>query len=147
MMIYFSPGSCINHGRKIMGLSCNIRIFGRWFVSGCDATILVVILMHDRLCYDYLWYTVCDCWEMTLRDVSFSSSTWWDVHYTGRCLMHAVEQGNGDDEHVIHHRSYTLISYKMYLVDKSIFVDKSVTYVDVVYLRDFADLERIHKYN
>lgn len=35
----------------------------------------------------------------------------------------------------------------LYLVSTTIFVDKSATYVDVVYLRYFDDLERVHKYN
>lgn len=35
----------------------------------------------------------------------------------------------------------------MYLVDMSIFVDKSATYINVVYLSYFIDLERFHEFN
>lgn len=35
----------------------------------------------------------------------------------------------------------------MYLVGKSIFMDKSAYYVNMVYLRYFIDFERIHEYN
>lgn len=35
----------------------------------------------------------------------------------------------------------------MYLVDNSIFVDKSSYYVDVVYLRYFIDFKWVHEYN
>lgn len=38
-------------------------------------------------------------------------------------------------------------AYLLYLVVTSIFMDKSATYVGVVYLRYFDDLEKIHEYN
>lgn len=53
----------------------------------------------------------------------------------------------GDDVQVVHHRVCALRSYLLYLVDTSIFVDKSAYYIDVVYLIHFINLERIHKYN
>lgn len=61
--------------------------------------------------------------------------------------LHVAEKDVGDDEQVMQHRAYTLRAYMLYLVGTFIFVDKSVTYVDVVYLRYFADLEQIHEYN
>ncbi|KAI5420544.1 hypothetical protein KIW84_044371 [Lathyrus oleraceus] len=54
---------------------------------------------------------------------------------------------DGDDTKALHHRACPLRSYLIYLVDTSIFVDKSVYYVEVVYLRYFIDFERIHEYN
>ncbi|XP_050895905.1 uncharacterized protein LOC127102595 [Lathyrus oleraceus] len=55
-------------------------------------------------------------------------------------------QADGDDEQVALHRSHVLRAYLLYLVGTSIFVDKSVTYTDVVYLCYFVDFERIHEY-
>lgn len=52
-----------------------------------------------------------------------------------------------DDEEVLFHRQYAFRSYFMYLVDTIIFMEKSATYVDVVYMTYFVDLERIHEYN
>lgn len=56
-------------------------------------------------------------------------------------------QTEGDDEHVMYHRACALSSYLLYLVDESIFVEKSVYYMNVVYLCYFTELERIHEYN
>lgn len=39
------------------------------------------------------------------------------------------------DAQVLHHRACALRPYLMYLVETFIFMDKSVYYVDVVYLR------------
>lgn len=44
-------------------------------------------------------------------------------------------------------RKYALKSYFLILVGTSIFMDKSATYVDVVYLKFFMGLEQIHEYN
>lgn len=38
-------------------------------------------------------------------------------------------------------------AYLLYLVDIVVFMDKSATPVDIVYLRYFDDFERIHEYN
>lgn len=61
-------------------------------------------------------------------------------------LMYA-QHADCDDEQVVLHISHALRSYLLYLVGIVIFIDKSVTYTDVVYLRYFVDFERIHEYN
>lgn len=61
--------------------------------------------------------------------------------------MHATQQVVGNDEKVMQYKAFALRVYLLYLVDMSILVDKGVTYVDVVYLRYFADFKRIHDYN
>lgn len=38
-------------------------------------------------------------------------------------------------------------AYMLYLVGTVIFVDKGVTYTDVINLRYLEDFERIHEYN
>ena len=55
--------------------------------------------------------------------------------------MDDVEQAAGDNEQVVQHRAYTLRAYLLYLIDTPIFVEESVSYVDVVYLRYFFDLK------
>lgn len=57
----------------------------------------------------------------------------------------AAMQAKGDDEHVMYRKA--LRSYLTYLVGTSIFVDKSVDYVYMVYVRYFTDFEQIHEYN
>lgn len=57
------------------------------------------------------------------------------------------EQVDGDDEQVMRHRSYAFKTCLLHLVSTSIFVDKSFYYIDMVYLRYFTNLERIHEYN
>lgn len=42
-----------------------------------------------------------------------------------------VMEAKGDDEQVLHHRQCGLRSYLMYLVDTTIFMYKSATYIDV----------------
>lgn len=59
----------------------------------------------------------------------------------------AFLDANVDDTRVGHHRAWALRSYLVVLVCMSIFVYKSVTYVDVIHLRYFIDFERNHKYN
>ncbi|CAL5203488.1 unnamed protein product [Lathyrus oleraceus] len=61
-------------------------------------------------------------------------------------LQKAVD-AEGDGMQVGYHRTCTLRCYLLFLVDTSIFVDKSVTCVDVVYLQYFIDLTVIHEYN
>lgn len=51
-----------------------------------------------------------------------------------------------DDIQVDYHRQCILRCYLMFLVGISIFVNKSVTYVDVVYLKYFIDLTKIYEY-
>lgn len=58
----------------------------------------------------------------------------------------AIEVDGGDAQ-VLYHRACGLRSHPMYLVDTSIFMDKSAYYVDVVYLSYFIDFEQIHEYN
>lgn len=53
----------------------------------------------------------------------------------------------GDDMQVKHHRTCAWRCYPLFLVDMSMFVDKSATYVDMVYLQYFIDLTAIHEYN
>lgn len=62
-------------------------------------------------------------------------------------LTTAYQVDNDDDEQVMQHRAYTLRAYMLYLVGTSIFVDKCAYCVNVVYLKYFANLERIHEYN
>lgn len=45
------------------------------------------------------------------------------------------------------HIAYAMRAYLLYLVGTAIFVDKSATYLDVLYLRYFEDIEQIHEYN
>lgn len=52
-----------------------------------------------------------------------------------------------DDAHVAYHVVCALRTYFLFLVDKSIFVDKSLTYVDIVYIEYFMDMDMIHEYN
>lgn len=52
--------------------------------------------------------------------------------YTNELLR--AKHTTGDDEHVIQHITYAMRAYLLYLIDTIIFVDKSVTYVDVIYL-------------
>lgn len=62
--------------------------------------------------------------------------------YTNEILR--AQEARGDDEHVGLHRAYAMRAYLIYLVGTAIFVDKSATYIDVVYLWYFGDFERIH---
>lgn len=54
---------------------------------------------------------------------------------------------DGDDGHVAYHKVCALRSYLLILVDTSIFMDKSATYVDAIYIRNFIDLKRTPEYN
>ena len=53
----------------------------------------------------------------------------------------------GDHMQVAYHRYSALRCYLLFLVGTSMFVDKSETYVDVVYLKYITDLSLIHEYN
>ena len=59
----------------------------------------------------------------------------------------SAQHVDGDDEQVVIHIPYALRAYLLYLVDTTIFMDKSATYTYIVYLRYFVDFERIHEYN
>lgn len=48
--------------------------------------------------------------------------------------------GDCDDERVQYHQYCTLRCYLLFLVSMFMFVDKSVTHVDVVYLKYFTNL-------
>lgn len=52
-----------------------------------------------------------------------------------------------DDAHASYYKVCALRTYFMFLVDTSISTDKSVTYINVVYIKYFMELERINKYN
>ncbi|XP_050878283.1 protein MAINTENANCE OF MERISTEMS-like [Lathyrus oleraceus] len=58
-----------------------------------------------------------------------------------------AQHARGDNEQVGLHKVYAIIAYLLYLVGIAIFVDKSATYTDLVYLRYFEDFKRIHEYN
>ena len=58
-----------------------------------------------------------------------------------------AKQAAGDDEQVADHKVHAMRAYQLYLVGTFIFVDKSVSYTDVIYLQYFLDFERIHEYN
>ena len=58
-----------------------------------------------------------------------------------------VVDAEGDDMHVVYHRHCALRCYLLFLVGTSMFVDKSATYIDVIYLKYFIDLRMIHEYN
>lgn len=51
------------------------------------------------------------------------------------------------DAHVTYHVVCALRIYFIFLVDTSIFVDKSLTYVDIAYIEYFMDMNMIHEYN
>jgi len=52
-----------------------------------------------------------------------------------------LDTDGGMKEEVQRLQDYALHIYLMYLVGITLFIDKSVNYVDVVYLRYFRDLE------
>lgn len=58
-----------------------------------------------------------------------------------------VEDVRGDDEYVRLHKAYAMRAYLLYFVDTVIFLDKSSTYTNIVYLWYFKDFEWIHQYN
>lgn len=51
-----------------------------------------------------------------------------------------------DDMHVEYHWYCALRCYLLFLAGTSMFIDKSATYVDEVYLKYFTDLNAIHEY-
>lgn len=61
--------------------------------------------------------------------------------------LQKVVDAEGNDMQVEYHQTCALRCYLLFLVDMSIFVDKSVTYINVVYLQYFIDLTTIHEYN
>lgn len=61
--------------------------------------------------------------------------------------LNAIVSVVSDDAQVAYHRKSALKTCFLILVGTRIFMDKSATYVDVVYLKYFMDLEQIHKYN
>lgn len=117
------------------------------------------------------WHA-CDIFlEMIFRDVIFAYSYWRDDHHPGWRSMPLESSHQGeitgphkvrsrgscrDDGHPFgswpnwgrkwgsRHRQCTLRCYLLFLVEMSIFMDKSETYVDVVYLKYFIDLTAIH---
>ena len=58
-----------------------------------------------------------------------------------------AKDAEGDDLQVEYHQTCALRCYLLFLIDTSMFVDKSATYIDVVYLQYFIDLTTIHEYN
>lgn len=61
--------------------------------------------------------------------------------------LHMAQDVEGDDMLVEYHIQYALMCYLLFLVGMSMFVDKSATCIDVVYLKYFTDLIVIHEYN
>lgn len=53
----------------------------------------------------------------------------------------------GANAYVSYPKVFALKTYFQILVDTVIFVDKSVIYVDIVYIKYFMDMEMIHQYN
>lgn len=53
----------------------------------------------------------------------------------------------GDDMQVEYHRHCTLRCYLMFVGGTSMFMEKSETYINVVYLKHFFDLTLNHEYN
>lgn len=58
-----------------------------------------------------------------------------------------THQAMGDDQQVALHKVHVMRVYLLYLAGTVIFMDKSATYTNVIYLRYFQDFERIHEYN
>lgn len=52
-----------------------------------------------------------------------------------------------NDVQVEYHQQCALRCYLLFHIGTSIFVDKSATYVDVVYLKYFINITAIHEYN
>lgn len=57
-----------------------------------------------------------------------------------------VVDADGDDMQLEYHLHCGFRCYLLFLVDTSMFLDKSATYVDVVYLKYFINLTIIHEY-
>lgn len=53
----------------------------------------------------------------------------------------------GDNARVSYHKTCALRSYLLVLANTFIFVGKSATYVNIMYLRYLIDLDKIHEYN
>ncbi|XP_058762405.1 protein MAIN-LIKE 1-like [Vicia villosa] len=56
-------------------------------------------------------------------------------------------EADGDLEQVTLHRRFAMRAYLLYLVGTQIFVDTSVTYTYIMYMRYFDDFETIHQWN
>lgn len=61
--------------------------------------------------------------------------------------LDASVEADGGDSRVAYHKACALRLYLLVLAEMSIFTDKIATYVNVIYLRYFINLERICKYN
>lgn len=61
--------------------------------------------------------------------------------------MNDVVNDSGDDAKVSYQRKCALKTYFFILVGMGVFMDKGATYDDVVYLKYFVNMERIHEYN
>ncbi|CAI8618364.1 unnamed protein product [Vicia faba] len=61
--------------------------------------------------------------------------------------LERVMDDEDDDMQIEYHWTCALRCYLFFLVDNSIFMDKSATYVDVVYVKYFIELIVIHNYN
>ncbi|CAL5210277.1 unnamed protein product [Lathyrus oleraceus] len=131
MYITLGNLSCLLH------LSIRGRLFNHSMITGVDALEMMV---------EYLRYVP----NNALKDIE---DTCWCLPRFGflermyALRMTVVEQADGDGEKAMQHRAYALRTYLLYLVDTSIFVEKSAYYVDVAYHQYFANLERIHDYN
>lgn len=175
MKIYFMQYCEIYVWQVILVLSWNVAAFierwhseapsfhllhGEMYITLENVSFLLHLSIRGRL-FDHSMITGVDALEMMveyLRYVSYDAlkeieDTYWCLARFGflermyALRMTVVEQTDGDDEKAMQHRAYALRTYLLYLVDTSIFVDKSAYYVDVAYHQYFSNLERIHEYN
>ena len=58
-----------------------------------------------------------------------------------------VKEARGYNEQVGLYRVYAMRAYLLYLFGTTIFMDKSATYTNIVYLWYFEDFKQIHEYN
>lgn len=61
--------------------------------------------------------------------------------------LELAESADNNDLQVIYHWECALRCFLLFLVDTSIFVEKSATYVDLAYLKYFINLLVIHEWN
>lgn len=113
-----------------------------------------ILLDHDIIIKDEVVEMIVDYLGVNPRVVIRELEVTWGCHARFRFMkrlyteqLHAIKQTTSNDKQVMQHKAYALRAYMLYFVGTSIFVDKSVTYVDAVYPIYFTDLEWIHEYN
>lgn len=133
---------------------------GEMFITLDDVSCLLHLLIRGRL-LDHGRITKDEELEMMvdhLRDNSEEAKDELDrtrgAHAMFEYLMKIyeteilrAEQPASDYEQVGLHIAHAIRAYLLYLVGTSIFMDKSSSYTDVVYILYFLDFERIHEYN